>query len=120
MTRPFSAESTALIRWMPICSRPKDYSVWVNRGDLSLNPGFRSGSLVIRRSPSSSFVLDTTTNGKSWSKMVIDGYKKGVPSAHWGTYEEAYGTTGGVYLVITTMKGLPLNSTRKRRKISSL
>ena len=35
---------------------------------------------------------------------MSDGYKKGVPDFHWGTYEEAYGSPGGAFLVITTIK----------------
>jgi hypothetical protein len=81
----------------------KDYSVWVKRDDLSLNPGFRVGS---RYEEISQFVV-RPGHYKEWEelvKMVIDGYKKGVPGAHWGTYEEAYGATGGLFLVITTIK----------------
>jgi hypothetical protein len=81
----------------------KDYSVWVKRDDLSLNAGFRVGT---RYEEITQFVV-RPGHYEQWEelvKMVIDGYKKGVPGAHWGTYEEAYGTTGGVYLVITTIK----------------
>ena len=81
----------------------KDYSVWVKRDDLSLNQGFRVGT---RYEEITQFVV-RPGHHQEWEelvKMVIDGYKKGVPGAHWGTYEEAYGTTGGVYLVITTIK----------------
>jgi hypothetical protein len=81
----------------------KDYSVWVKRDDLSLNQGFRVGT---RYEEITQFVV-RPGHHQEWDelvKMVIDGYKKGVPGAHWGTYEEAYGTTGGVYLVITTIK----------------
>jgi hypothetical protein len=81
----------------------KDYSVWVKRDDLSLNQGFRVGS---RYEEITQFVV-RPGHYEQWEalvKMVIDGYKKGVPGAHWGAYEEAYGTTGGVYLVITTIK----------------
>ena len=35
---------------------------------------------------------------------MIDGYKKGVPDAHWAAYEEAYGTPGGEFVVITSIK----------------
>jgi hypothetical protein len=81
----------------------KDYSVWVKRDDLSLNQGFRVGT---RYEEITQFVV-RPGHYEQWEalvKMVIDGYKKGVPGAHWGTYEEAYGTTGGVFLVITTIK----------------
>jgi hypothetical protein len=81
----------------------KDYSVWVKRDDLSLNPGFRVGS---RYEEITQFVVRPGhyTEWEELVKMVIAGYKKGVPGAHWGTYDEAYGTTGGVFLVITTIK----------------
>lgn len=78
-------------------------SMWVQREDLSLNPGFRVGSRIeeitqFRIRPG---------HYKEWEelvKLVLDGYKKGVPDAHWGAYEEAYGSPGGGFLVITTMK----------------
>jgi hypothetical protein len=80
-----------------------DSSIWIKRDDLSLNPGFRLGAH-----------LEEVTqfhvrpgHGKEWDelvKMVIEGYKKGVPSAHWGTYQEAYGSPGGRYLVLQTVK----------------
>ena len=81
----------------------KDYSVWVKRDDLSLNPGFRVGA---RYEEISQFVVRPGhyTEWEELVKMVIDGYKKGVPGAHWGTFEEAYGPTGGIFLVITTIK----------------
>ena len=36
-------------------------------------------------------------------KLVIDGYKK-VPGAHFGTYQEAYGSPGSGFLVLITVK----------------
>jgi hypothetical protein len=78
-------------------------SMWVQREDLSLNPGFRVGARIeeitqFRIKPG---------HFKEWEdlvKLVLDGYKKGIPDAHWGAYEEAYGTPGGGFLIITTMK----------------
>jgi hypothetical protein len=78
-------------------------SMWVQREDLSLNPGFRVGSRIeeitqFRIKPG---------HFKEWEdlvKLVLDGYKKGIPDAHWGAYEEAYGTPGGGFLIIVTMK----------------
>jgi hypothetical protein len=80
-----------------------DSSMWVRRDDLSLNPGFRAGSHLIEIS------LFHVRPGhyKEWeelAKLVIDGYKKGVPDAHWGAYEEAYGVPGSGFLIITSMK----------------
>jgi hypothetical protein len=78
-------------------------SMWVQREDLSLNPGFRVGSRIeeitqFRIKPG---------HFKEWEdlvKLVLEGYKKGIPDAHWGAYEEAYGSPGGGFLVIVTMK----------------
>jgi len=81
----------------------KDYSIWVKRDDLSLNPGFRVGA---RYEEIIQFVI-RPGHYKEWEelvKLVSDGYKKAVPSFHWGTYEEAYGSPGGAFLVITTVK----------------
>ena len=80
-----------------------DSSTWVRRDDLSLNPGFRAGSHLLEIS------LFHVRPGhyKEWeelAKLVIDGYKKGVPDAHWGAYEQAYGVPGGGFLIITSMK----------------
>jgi hypothetical protein len=78
-------------------------SMWMQREDLSLNPGFRVGSRIeeitqFRIKPG---------HFKEWEelvKLVLDGYKKGIPDAHWGAYEEVYGSPGGGFLIITTMK----------------
>ena len=81
----------------------KDYSVWMKRDDLSLNPGFRVGTRLVEISQ---FVIKPG-HYEEWQqmvKLVTDGYKKGVPTAHWGTYEMEFGSVGGVYLVITTHK----------------
>ena len=81
----------------------KDYSVWTKRDDLSLNPGFRVGARV---EEIYQYVI-RPGHSQEWEelvKIVMDGYKKGVPSAHWGVYEEAYGSPGGGFLVIITHK----------------
>jgi hypothetical protein len=78
-------------------------SVWVQREDLSLNPGFRVGA---RLEEITQFRIKPG-HFKEWEdlvKLVLDGYKKGVPDAHWGAYEEAYGSPGGGFLIIVTMK----------------
>jgi hypothetical protein len=81
----------------------KDYSVWVKRDDLSLNPGFRVGT---RYEEIIQFNI-RPGHYKEWEelvKLVTDGYKKAVPDFHWGTFEEAYGSPGGAFLVITSIK----------------
>jgi hypothetical protein len=80
-----------------------DASIWMLRDDLSFNQGFRAGAHL--EEISQWFVRPG--HDKEWEelvKMVIDGYKKGVPSAHWAAFEEAYGSPGGRFLVITTVK----------------
>lgn len=80
-----------------------DTSTWAQQPDLSLNPGFRVGS---HYEEISQFIV-RPGHRKEWEelvKMVIAGYKKGVPEAHWGMYEEVYGSPGGGYLVISTVK----------------
>ena len=37
-------------------------------------------------------------------KMVVEGYKKALPEAHWACYETMYGAPDGTYLFITARK----------------
>ena len=44
---------------------------------------------------------------KDWDdalKMVLEGYKKGLPEAHWACYESMYGAPEGTYLFIVARK----------------
>ena len=78
-------------------------SVWVQREDLSFNPGFRIGT---RLEEITQFRI-RPGHRQEWEelvKLVLDGYKKGVPDAHWGAYEEAYGSPGGGFLIISTLR----------------
>jgi hypothetical protein len=80
-----------------------DESVWLQRDDLSLNPGLRAGARYLEISQ----FFVRPGHVREWEelvKVVIAGYKKGVPDAHWAAYEEAYGTPGGGYLVITSLR----------------
>ena len=80
-----------------------DESVWVLRDDMSLNPGFRVGA---RYEDITQFRVKPG-HDKGWEdlmKLVIAGYKKGIPEAHWGAYQEAYGTPGDGFIFITTIK----------------
>ncbi|MGB7727071.1 MAG: hypothetical protein WBL50_03500 [Candidatus Acidiferrum sp.] len=46
---------------------------------------------------------------KQWTevvKMAKAGYEKGVPSAHWGMFEEVYGADSGTYLLLISHKTL--------------
>ena len=80
-----------------------DQSVWLRSDDMSLNPGFRVGA---RYEEISQFRIKPGHH-KDWEdlmKMVIAGYKKGIPEAHWGAYQEAYGSPGEGFIFITTIK----------------
>jgi hypothetical protein len=80
-----------------------DSSVWRMRDELSLNAGIRVGA---HYEEISRYIVRPGHDGE-WEqlvKLVIDGYKKGVPDAHWATFEGTYGTQGGTFLVITTIK----------------
>ncbi len=80
-----------------------DQSVWLRSDDMSLNPGFRVGA---RYEEISQFRIKPGHH-KDWDdlmKMVIAGYKKGIPEAHWGAYQEAYGSPGEGFIFITTIK----------------
>jgi hypothetical protein len=80
-----------------------DASVWLRRDDISLNPGFRVGA----RYEEITQIRVKPGHRKDWDdfvKLVVAGYTKGVPEAHWGAYEEAYGTPGDGYIFITTVK----------------
>ena len=77
-------------------------SMWMRRDDLSFNQGYRVGA---RYSELTQFVIRPGHTGE-WNelvKMVIEAYKKGVPDAHWGTYELIFGGESA-YLVITTLR----------------
>jgi hypothetical protein len=77
-------------------------SMWMRRDDLSLNQGYRVGS---RYAELTQFVVRPGHTGE-WNelvKLVIDAYKKGIPDAHWGTYEMLYGGESA-FLVITTLR----------------
>ncbi|MBB5340272.1 hypothetical protein [Tunturiibacter gelidoferens] len=77
-------------------------SMWMRRDDLSLNQGYRVGA---RYEELTQFVVRPGHTGE-WTelvKLVIDAYKKGIPDAHWGTYEMLFGG-GSTYLVITTLR----------------
>src|ERR1700733_4093629 len=80
----------------------KDYTVWVKRDDLSLNPGFRVGTrveVIIQ-------YLVRPGHGQEFEdlvKLYTQGYKD-VSGMHWGTYEETYGSPGNAFLVIITHK----------------
>jgi hypothetical protein len=80
-------------------------TVWARRDDLSLNTGNLIGAryMEIRQ-----FVV-RPGHAQAWEelvKLVMAGYKKGVPEANWATFEEQYGPGGHGFLVITRLKSL--------------
>jgi hypothetical protein len=80
-------------------------SVWTRRDDLSLN----SGNLVGARYMDITQFIVRPGHAHEWNelvKMVIAGYKKGVPDANWTTFEQQYGMDGSSYLVISPLKSL--------------
>ncbi len=80
-----------------------DESIWMFRDDMSLNPGFRVGSRI---EEITSFRVKPG-HDQDWEelvKLVKAAYQKGVPGAHWGMWQEAYGAPGDGYIVIITMR----------------
>jgi hypothetical protein len=48
-------------------------------------------------------------HGREWRegvKMVKEAYEKGVPTAHWGMFEQLYGGDGGTHLLLVARKTL--------------
>jgi hypothetical protein len=82
-----------------------DESIWTRSDDLSYNPSGLTGDRYMEISE-----YDVKAgHGKEWEdlvKLVIDGYKKGVPSASWAMFEKAYGNGGSAYLVIWPLKSM--------------
>lgn len=82
-----------------------DSSVWTRRDDLSLN----THNLLGMR-----YMELTTYNirpghGQQWEelvKMVMNGYKKGVPNEGWAMFQLKYGAGGSEFLVIRTLKSM--------------
>jgi len=83
-----------------------DQGVFLFREELSLHP---RPDLSPMRFVEAFVVHVRPGHGKDWNdiiKMVKAGYEKGVPDAHWGCFEEAYGGDGGTYLFLTGRKSL--------------
>jgi hypothetical protein len=80
-----------------------DESVWTLVKEQSMNPSMMKGTRYL------DMTLYTVKPGHEaeWSelvKLVKSGYAKGVPDLSWTMYQQAYGTLGTAYLVITPMK----------------
>ena len=80
-----------------------DKSVWMRRDDLSQN----STNLMGARYMQISEYTVRPGHTKEWEemiKMVMEGYKKGVPEASWTMWSQRYGDLGNAYLVTTPVK----------------
>jgi hypothetical protein len=83
-----------------------DEGIFLLQEDMSLRP---KADLSPMRFMEFSMYHVKPGHGKEWRelvKMVIDGYTKAVPDAHWGCFQEMYGGDGGTYLFITGRKSL--------------
>jgi hypothetical protein len=82
-----------------------DSSVWIRRDDLSLNTHNLLGMRYME--------LTTYTvrpgHEQQWEelvKMVMDGYKKGVPNQGWAMFELKYGAGGNEFLIVRALKSM--------------
>lgn len=83
-----------------------DSSVFVYNQDYSLNQQAEHATPATRYFEISVFHVKQGHH-KDWDdavKMVLEGYKKGQPDAHWACYEAAFGAPDGTYLFIVARK----------------
>jgi hypothetical protein len=83
-----------------------DQGVFVFRDDLSLRP---MAGLSHMRYLEISVYRVRPGHAREWTelvKMVKAAYEKGVPDAHWGTFQQVVGGEGGTFLVVTARKTL--------------
>jgi hypothetical protein len=83
-----------------------DQGVFLWHEEMSLRPMADLSSVRYME-----FLMFHVKPGKSheWEelvKMAKDGYAKGVPDAHWGMFEEVFGTEGTTYLLVIGRKSL--------------
>lgn len=82
-----------------------DESIWTRSDDLSYNSSGLTGDRLMEISEYNV----KPGHDREWNelvKLVIDGYKKGVPSASWTVFEKAYGNGGNTYLVFVPLKSM--------------
>jgi hypothetical protein len=81
-----------------------DKSIWVRRDDLSLN---NTNLLGARYMQISEYII-RPGHAREWEeeiKLIMEGYKKGVPAAHWTMFAMRYGgPKGNAYLIVTPVK----------------
>jgi hypothetical protein len=83
-----------------------DIGAFINSAEYSLNQQAEHATPATRY-----FIVDVyhvkPGHHKEWDdavKMVVEGYKKSQPEAHWACYESLYGAPEGTYLFITALK----------------
>ena len=83
-----------------------DTSAFMYNAEYSLNEQSEHATPATRY-----FIVDVyhvkPGHHKEWDeavKMVVEGYKKSQPEAHWACYESLYGAPEGTYLFITALK----------------
>jgi hypothetical protein len=84
-----------------------DQGVFVYREGFSLRPKY--ADVAHRRAMEISVFHVRPGHDQEWSelvKMVVAGYEKSVPDAHWACFHNAYGGSGGTYIFLTALKSL--------------
>lgn len=82
-----------------------DQGVFVYRDDFSLRPKY--GDLPHRRALEILSFHVRPGHAREFSelvKMVVAGYDKGVPDAHWACFESVFGGANGTYLFLISRK----------------
>lgn len=82
-----------------------DTSVWTRRDDLSLN---MAGLLGDRYIEMTQFII-RPGRLEEWNemfKLIMQGYKKGVPAWHWTTYQQEFGSNNNAFVVMTPFRAL--------------
>lgn len=78
-------------------------TAWSHRSDMSMNEQNLKG---VRYLEISQYNLKPGHTGE-WgelARLVMAGYKEGIPEASWTVYEQTYGGQGDSFLVIVTLK----------------
>ena len=82
-----------------------DTNVWTRRDDLSLNA---TGLLGDRYIQMTQFIV-RPGHLEEWNemfKLIMQGYKKGVPAWHWTTYQQEFGSNNNAFVVMTPFRAL--------------
>jgi len=84
-----------------------DQGVFVYHEEFSLRPKY--ADVAHRRAMEISVFHVRPGHDQEWSelvKMVVAGYEKSVPDAHWACFHSAYGGSGGTYIFLSALKSL--------------